>query len=378
MPAGEESEVRDMLRGQACGLSSRILRDDGPVPHREEGLLLRRFHSLGEAGYPGILIPVELEGEGGGWTEAAIVVEELAAGEPVLAMMLTSQLLCTAGLLRWADDRQKREFLPPLARGDVLGAVALTEPEAGTDFAALRACLEKRGETAFASGNKCFVTNTARGEESGILAFLRGDEGIAAVYIPSNSPGLHLAHHYRFSGWEGLPNHALVLQECTFPVSRLLRDDLEREDLLFLFDAAALLVTAMAAGMARACLQEASRYARERSQGGKRLAGHQALYFRVADMATSVELMRASLSSAAARLDSGDSRHHELCMLKLFASGKLEEIASSAMEMAGGYGYTLDCRLSSLHRDAKGLQLFWGTRELMRMEIARGLNLRTE
>lgn len=378
MTCDEERGIHDMLRGQACGISSRILKEDGPAPHREEGLLLRRFHSLGEAGYPGILIPVELEGEGGGWTEAAIVVEELAAGEAVLAMMLVSHLVCAAGLLGWADERQMRDFLPPLARGDVLGAVALTEPEAGTDFTSLRACLEKRGEDAFASGNKCFVTNTAPGEESGILAFLRGDGGIAAAYIPSGSPGLHLAHHYRFSGWEGLPNHALVLQECTFPARCVLREDLEREDLLYLYDGAALLVTAMAAGMARACLEEASLYARERMQGGKKLADHQALRFRLADMATSGELMRTSLSAAAALMDSGASRHRELCMLKLFASSRLEEIASSAVELAGGYGYTSDCRLSSLYRDAKGLQLFWGTRELMRLEIARELGLRKE
>jgi len=371
----EESDFQHMLRCQARDFSAGILREDGPVPQREGGLPLRRFHALREVGYPGILIPTELEGEGGGWTEAAIVTEELAAGEPVLAMMLLSQLVCTAGLLRWADDRQMRDFLPPLARGDVLGAIALTEPEAGTDFAALRASLEKRGDTACVNGNKCFVTNTAPEEESGVLTFLRGHDGIAAAYIPSSSPGLHLAHHYRFSGWEGLPNHALVLQECTFPASHLLREYLERDDLLPIFDGSALLVTAMAAGMARTCLEEALRYILERKQGGKRLAENQALYFRTADMATCIELIKTSLYPAAARLDADEPCHRELCMLKLFASGKLEEIASSAMEMAGGYGYTLDCRLSSLHRDAKGLQLFWGTRELMRLEIARELEL---
>jgi len=208
-----------------------------------------------------------------------------------------------------------------------------------------------------------------------VLAFLRGHDGIAVAYIPSSSPGLHLAHRYRFSGWEGLPNHALVLQECTFPAGNLLQEGLQRDYLLPLFDGAALLVTAMAAGMARACLEVISRYVLERKQGGKRLADHQALYFRASDMATCIELIKTSLHLAAARLDAGKSCHRELCMLKLFASGKLEEIASSAMEMAGGYGYTLDSRLSSIYRDAKGLQLFWGTRELMRMEISTKLGL---
>jgi alkylation response protein AidB-like acyl-CoA dehydrogenase len=319
MISHEENDLHCMLRDQACELSARILREDGPVPQREECTLLRRFRDLKGAGYPGILVPSELDGEGGGWAEAAIITEEVAKGEPVLAMMLLSHLICTAGLLLWADESQARDFLPPLARCDLLGAVALTEPEAGTDFASLRTSLEKKGASAIASGNKCFVTNTAPGEESGVLAFLRGHDGIAAAYIPLSSPGLHLAHRYRFSGWEGLPNHALVLQECTFPAGNLLQEGLQRDDLLPLFDEAALLVTAMAAGMARACLEVISRYVLERKQGGKRLADHQALYFRASDMATCIELIKTSLHLAAARLDAGKSCHRELCMLKLFA-----------------------------------------------------------
>jgi butyryl-CoA dehydrogenase len=374
VPYGE-SAIHDMLRTQARELSSRIAEECGLAPQREPESMLKGFQEMSASGYPGILIPPELEGEGGGWAEAAIIIEELAARKPVLAMVLLSHLACTAGLVRWADEERMRDFLPPLARGDALGAVALTEPEAGMDFAALRASLGIREDIAYANGNKCFVTNIAPGADSGILTFLRGTEGIAAAYIPSTSPGLHLAHHYRFSGWEGLPNHALVLQDCAFPASHVLREGLEREDLLSLFDGSAILVTAMAAGMARACLEEAWSYTKERVQGGKRLAGHQALRFRMADMATSIDLVTTSLRLASARLDAGESLHREACMLKLFATGELEAIASSAMEMAGGYGYTLECRLSSLHRDAKGLQLFWGTRELMRLEIASELGL---
>lgn len=373
-PSGE-NDVHEMLRSVVRDLASRFLKEDGPVPRREEPLLFERLCVLSEAGYTGIMAPVEVGGQDGGWAEAAIVTEEVARAEPVLAMMLASHLVCTAGLLEWSDGRQLEEFMPGLAGGDVLGAVALTEPEAGTDFDCPRASMEKRGETVFASGNKCFVTNTAPGLASGMLTFLKGGNGIAAAYIPSDSPGLHLAHHYRFIGWEGLPNHALVLQDCEFPAVNLLGEDLRREDILPLFDGAAVLTAAMAAGMARACLEEAGRYASGRVQGGMPLAGHQSLRFRLADMATSIELIEVSLRLAAARLDAGGPCHREACMLKLFATGRLEETASSAMEMAGGYGYTLDCRLSSLHRDAKGLQLFWGTRELMRSEIASSLGV---
>ena len=188
-PYHKEGDLHDMLRRQAREFAVRIGKEGRLVPQREEAALLQRFHTLNEAGYPGILVPLELGGEGGGLAEAAIVTEELAAGEPVLALMLISHLACTAGLLCWADEERSRDFLPPLARGETIGAVALTEPEAGTDFASPRASLEKRGDVVSANGNKCFVTNTAPGEESGILTFLRGADGIAAAYIPSASPG---------------------------------------------------------------------------------------------------------------------------------------------------------------------------------------------
>lgn len=375
MDQQDGSGLHRLLRGQAGACLCRMLETDGPSPRREEALLLSRFRGLADAGLTGIIVPEELEGEGGGWAEAAVVVEETAAAEPVLAMMLTSHLVCAAGLLAWAGPELQRELLPPLARGEALGAVALTEPEAGTDFASLKAVLKRRGDSCFAEGNKCFVTNATGKAESCFLIFLKGRGGIAAACVSSSAPGLHLAHRYRFSGWEGLPNHALVLEDCEFPAGRVLREGLAREDLLPLLDRAALLVAAAAAGMARACLEEARRYASGREQGGKRLAGHQALRFRLADMALFIELVRSSLQPAAARMDAGEDLHLEACMLKLFATGGLEAVASSAVEMAGGYGYTLDSRLSSLYRDAKGLQLFWGSRELMRLELARALGL---
>ena len=128
--------------------------------------------------------------------------------------------------------------------------------------------------------------------------------------------------------------------------------------------------------MIRACTDEAVRYCGEREQFGKRLEEQQFLRFRLADLSLSAELVHTGLHLAAARLDEGVPCHGEICMLKLFATSRLEEAASSAMEMAGGYGYTVDSGLSSLYRDAKGLQLLWGTREMMRLEIARSLGVR--
>jgi len=374
MPEGL-NDIQAMLQRQACDFVRRSISSEGPGAAKDPECLMKMFREMKGAGYPGTLIPTAYGGEGGGLLEASIVVEEVAAGEPSLALMLVNHLACSNGLSVWADETQKRRFLPPLSSGEVIGGVALTEPEAGTDFHSIQARLEIRADGIVLNGNKCFVTNTWPGTSCYILGFFKSPSGLAVALIPSSAPGFYLAHRYRFAGWEGLPNHALVLPDCTVPLDHLIEGELAHESFERWYDGAMVLTSALAAGMARACMEEAVSYCGERRQFGKRLVEHQSLLFRLVDIATSIEVMRTSLYLAASGLDKGLYRHPEVCMLKLFATGKLEEIASSAMEMAGGYGYTDDCRLSSLYRDAKGLQLFWGSRELMRLEIASALRL---
>jgi hypothetical protein len=328
-----------------------------------------------DAGYPGLMIGQEYGGEGGGLLEGCIVVEEVSAAEPSLGLMLVNHLACCAGIGLWASEEKKMLFLPPLASGRSIGAVALTEPEAGTDVCSIRARLEKGPGCIKLNGNKCFVTNTWPGADSSVLGFFKGPSGLAAALIPSSARGFHLAHLYRFAGWDNLPNHALVLQDCTLDDQHLIHDDLPRKALENCLDLAMVLTSALVIGMGRACMDEATRYCRQRKQFGKYLIEHQALQFRLSDIATALENMQTSVRLAASALDRGESHHSEICMLKLFETGKLEEIASSAVEMAGGYGYSEDCRLSRLYRDCKGVQLLWGSRELMRLEIARGLGL---
>jgi alkylation response protein AidB-like acyl-CoA dehydrogenase len=339
------------------------------------GGVRERLGVMAGAGYLGILVPATAGGEGGGWQEAAIIVEETAGAEPVLALMLSAHLACCYGITLWAAGEQQGRLLPPLAGGTTLGGVALTEPEAGTDYDAVRTRVERGGEDLAINGNKCFVTNTGPELESGILTIARGEAGLAAVYVPGDAPGFHLVHHYRFAGWDNLPNHAVLLQDCTVPVRNMLREGMGRDDLQPLLAGGRLLAVAVAAGMSAACLHEASSYAKERKQGGRSLVEHQALHFRLADMATCVTSMRTCLLQAAACMDEGRPCLREIDMLKLFSTSRLEEIASAALEMAGAYGYTTDSALSSLYRDAKGLQFYWGSRDLMRMEIAAGLGL---
>ena len=365
-------EVHKLLRGevQSCA-RDRMLTRKTPLGDDPEALR-QGLAVLVDNGYFGIVVPTSYGGEGGGWQEASIIVDETARAEPVLAMMLAAHLACCSGVILWGDGGQKERFLPSLAAADALGGVAMTEPEAGSDYAAVRAAMETRGERLVINGNKCFVTNTGPelDPDGYILTICRGERGLGAVVVPSNAPGFHLAHRYLFAGWDGLPNHAVVLQDCAVPAENLLRDGMGEDELEALLDGARLLTTAIAAGMAAACMDEAAGYAKERRQGGKMLVEHQGVHFQLADMATSTELMRTGLMLAAAALDGGRPCHPEIAMLKLFSTTRLEEVASSAMEIAGGYGYTTDSRLSSLYRDAKGLQLFWGTRNLMRLEIA--------
>ena len=205
------------------------------------------------------------------------------------------------------------------------------------------------------NGNKCFVTNTGPGIECLVLGFFREPSGLSCALVPSSSRGFHSAHHYRFAGWEGLPNHALVLQDCTVAGDHFIAEEVEGGRFELWCDGARLLVSAVAAGMTRSCMEEAVRYCSERKQFGKRLIEQQSLLFRISDISVSSVLTQTALHLAAPRMDEGIPCHAEICMLKLFATSRLEEAASLAMEMAGGYGYTVDSRLSSLYRDAKGL-----------------------
>lgn len=372
------NDIHGMLRSEACGFVARALRGERVKRTTDPARLLEMFEGTAGAGYPGILIPAEYGGEGGGLSEACIVVEEVAAGEPNLALMLVHHLACSLGLVLWAGEDQRLRFLPPLCSLQRVGAVALTEPEAGSDLSAIKAGLERRGPQLVLSGNKCFVTNTGPGIDALVLGIFREPTGLTCALVPSSSPGFHLAHRYRFAGWEGLPNHALVLQDCAVPADHLIADRLGGERFERWWDGSRLLVAAAAAGMMRACRDEVVRYCGERRQFGKRLVDQQALLFRISDMAVCETLTRTGIQLAAARMDEGLRCHDEICMLKLFSTGRLEGVASSAMEMAGGYGYTVDSGLSSLYRDAKGLQLLWGTREMMRLEIARSLGMTPE
>jgi len=370
-------ELRDMLRGEVHACVRKGMRSLSSYVAMEPEDMREKLGAMAAAGFLGILVPTESGGEGGGWQEAAIIVEETARAQPVLAIMLASHLSCCHGIRLWATAEQAERLLTPLAAGTVLGGVAITEPEAGTDYYAVQTRMERSGEDVVVNGNKCFVTNTGPGFESGILAIVKGEEGLAAVYIPAEAPGFHLVHHYRFAGWDNLPNHAVLLQDCAVGGDNLLRDAMVRDDLLPFLAGGRLLAAAVAAGMSWACLEEASSYGRERKQGGGSIVEHQAVYFRLADMATSIASMRTCLLQAAARMDSGGPCLREINILKLFSTSRLEEIASSALETAGAYGYTADSRLSSLYRDAKGLQLHWGSRDLMRKEIAADLGLDT-
>jgi alkylation response protein AidB-like acyl-CoA dehydrogenase len=373
--AEEKNDIQAMLQNQACDYMAKKLRGEGEVVVRDPARLVEMLADMTATGYPGILVPAEHGGEGGNLVEACIVIEEVATGEPTLGLMLLHHLACTLALVMWADEERKALFLPPLASLERTGAVALTEPEAGSDFSSIKARLERREGELLLEGNKCFVTNTGEGMESYVLGFFKEDSGLACVLVPSSAPGFHLAHHYRFAGWEGMPNHALVLQDCTVSRDHLIAERLEGERFERWNDAASLFVSAAATGMAKCCMEEAIRYCSERTQFGKKLFEHQSIRFRLADMAVLTTTMRTGLHLAASRMDEGLSRHADVCMLKLFATSKLEEVASSAMEMAAGYGYTLDSRLSWLYRDAKGMQLLWGTREMMRLEIATSLGM---
>jgi len=324
---------------------------------------------MSEVGYTGILIPTEYEGQGGGLVEACIILEQLARAEPVIALLLDAHLACCSSILQLGGEVQKESFLPILARGKSLGALAVTEPEAGTDLAGIRASVVVESGGLRIDGNKCFVTNVGLDSPSVCLvAIVRDPVGLSAVWVPEGSPGFGKGHHYRFAGFGGLPNHAVTFLDCRVPEGHLLRHAMKEVEIDRLLDLPRVTVSSIALGLSRGCFEEALDYCRQRKQFGRCLTQNQTVCFRLADMCATIDIVRASLYQCAATHTSPGSRGNT-CGIKLFSTTAAEGIASSAMELLAGFGFTEDSVLPRRLLEAKGLQLHWGTRDLMRMNI---------
>ena len=340
---------------------------------------------LGELGFLGMLIPEEFDGLGLDTRTYVVALEEIAAVDASVAVLMSvHNSLPTQMILRYGNAAQKERFLKPMARGEWLGAFALSEPEAGSDAAALRTQAHRDGDCWVLNGTKAWVTS---GNHANVILAMartdspndrRGPRGIGTFIVTPDMPGFHVGKKEAKLGLRGSPTVQLHFENLRVPAANLLGEP----NMGFVYamqslDNGRLGIAAQAIGIARSALEHVTRYAAERRQFNQPIKEFEAIQFKLADMATRVTASRALLYSAAAAKDRGEPITQFSSMSKLFASETAMWVTTQAVQIFGGYGYVKDYPVERLFRDAKVTEIYEGTSEIQRIVIARELYARS-
>ncbi|MFG0842969.1 acyl-CoA dehydrogenase [Pseudomonas putida] len=333
---------------------------------------------MAELGLFGMLVPEQWGGSDTGYVAYAMALEEIAAGDGACSTIMSvhNSVGCVP-ILRFGNEQQKKQFLTPLATGAMLGAFALTEPQAGSDASSLKARARLEGDHYVLNGSKQFITS---GQNAGVVIVFAvtdpeaGKRGISAFIVPTDSPGYQVARVEDKLGQHASDTCQIVFDNVRVPVANRLGAEGEGYKIaLANLEGGRIGIASQAVGMARAAFEVARDYANERQSFGKPLIQHQAVAFRLADMATKISVARQMVLHAAALRDAGRPALVEASMAKLFASEMAEKVCSDALQTLGGYGYLSDFPLERIYRDVRVCQIYEGTSDIQRMVIARNL-----
>ncbi|WP_295519076.1 acyl-CoA dehydrogenase [uncultured Pseudomonas sp.] len=345
---------------------------------RESRFPREALHEMAELGFLGMLVPDTWGGCDTGYVAYALALEEIAAGDGACSTIMSvhNSVGCVP-IARFGTDEQKERFLTPLASGEMLGAFALTEPQAGSDASDLRTRARRDGEHYVINGAKQFITS---GSQAGLVLVFAvtdpaaGKKGISAFLVPTDSPGYQVVRVEHKLGLHASDTCQLQFDEVRVPAAYRLGEEGEGYRIaLANLEGGRIGIAAQAVGMARAAFDYARDYARERQAFGKPIVEHQAVAFRLADMATEIAVARQMVLHAAALRDAGRPALTEASMAKLFASEMAERVCSAALQTLGGYGYLNDYPLERIYRDARICQIYEGTSDIQRLVIARQL-----
>jgi alkylation response protein AidB-like acyl-CoA dehydrogenase len=304
-------------------------------------------------------------------------MEELATACPSTAAYISIHNMVTGMVDQYGDERQRNAYGPRLCRGELLGSYCLTEPSSGSDAAALRTRAVLEGEHYVLNGTKQFISGAGATDLYVVMARSggAGPGGISAFLVERDAPGLSFGAEEKKMGWHTQPTRQVILEDCRIPRENLLGPEGSGFKIAMAgLDGGRINIAACSLGGARAATDKAITYMAERRAFNRRLDEFQALQFRLADMATGLEVARTFLWRAAAALDAGDPRATQLCaMAKRFVTDAGFEIANQALQLHGGYGYLADYGVEKIVRDLRVHQILEGTNEIMRVIIARGL-----
>ncbi|MHB1862110.1 MAG: acyl-CoA dehydrogenase family protein [Gemmatimonadaceae bacterium] len=336
---------------------------------------------MGALGFLGMMIPEQYDGLGLDTLTYLLALEEIAAVDASVAVMMSvHNSLPTQMLLRWGSEEQKQRYLRPMARGEMLGAFALSEPDAGSDAASLRTQAQRDGDHWVLNGTKAWVSSGTKGDV--ILAMARTDSagdrrgarGISTFIVTPDMPGFRMGKKEDKMGLRASPTVQLAFDNLRVPAANLLGEP--GSGFLYAMqslDNGRLGIAAQSVGIARAALEYSAAYAAERRQFGKPIKEFQAIQFKLADMATRVSAARALLHAAATAKDRGAPVTQFSSMAKLMASESAMWVTTQAVQIFGGYGYVKEYPVERLFRDAKVTEIYEGTSEIQRIVIAREL-----
>ena len=370
----EQAAIRDTIRAFA----QERLQPHAARWDREHHFPRAELFALGELGALGAVVPERWGGAGLDYVSLAVALEEIAAGDGSISTIVSVQNSVVCGPINaFGTDAQKQRFLVPLARGEQLGCFCLSEPHVGSDAGAIATRAERDGAYFVLNGVKQFITTGKNADVAVVFAVTdkaAGKKGISAFLVETSTPGFIVARVEEKLGQRASDTAQIVFENCREPAADLLGSEGQGYRIaLANLEMGRIGIAAQAVGMARAAFDAALAYARERTSFGKVLVDHQAINFKLADMATQIEAARQLVWHAAALRDAGRPCLKEASMAKLFASEMAERVCSDAIQVHGGYGYVTDFPVERIYRDVRVCQIYEGTSEIQRLVIGRAL-----
>ena len=369
----EERAVRDT----AAQFAQRELAPTVAQRDEEERYDRALFDRMGELGLTGLPYPEQYGGAGLGSFPWVLACEEIAAADMGMAVSLSVHVLSQLCILSAGTDEQKERLLPPMTAGTRLGAFALTEPQAGSDAAAISLRAERDGDDYLLTGSKVWITNGAHADVVIVFATVDrslGREGITAFAVESDTPGFRVGSHERKMGIRDSVSAELIFDDARVPAANRLGEEGAGLKLaLSALGAGRIGIAAACVGLARAALEHAARYATQRSQFGRSIADQEMVQAMLADAATSVDAARLLTWRAARLRDAGQPINAASSMAKLYASDTAMRVSTDAVQIYGGAGYSRDNPVERFMRDAKGAQIYEGTNQIQRLIVAQHL-----
>ncbi len=370
------NEEERMLQSLARDFAERELMPRSAELDESARFSWENWQGMARIGLPGIGIDPAYGGSGGGFRQSSIAIEEVARADAAASVTLAAHLgLGVETIARFGSEEQKQRYIPSLASGKGIAAWALTEPGSGSDAAAMATTAVRRNGVWALNGSKQFITNAEVAETLVVFANqdrAQGYRGVCAFIVPAGTPGMQINPQHNKMGIRASSTCEVVFDNAEIPAANIIgAEGMGFRYAMDILDSSRISIAAQCVGIGQSAFEEAMRYAQVRETFGRPLAQHQAIQFKLADMATAVHTARVATMHAATLRDAGQPFINEASMAKLVASEMCNNVAYEAMQIHGGIGFFKESRIERIFRDARVTTIYEGTSEVQRLIIAR-------